>query len=226
MKTLLTTLALALTLIASPINAIEFPAIDTITASTHHLVASEKGRALYRCTAEFISPEYLVSAAHCVHPEVKTYTIDLNGTMVYVSPVGTNAANDVAIFKLTEGINNTFVKLPETWFGDPMTPVLVVCYNGENPKLSVSVPFYISELDNIKIDEIAAKVQGAVVMGGDIHPGCSGGGVYANLNGEWMLIGTTVGITIPSPKQNDGSQTASFISRYSSLKDITQFVLR
>lgn len=194
MKTILTAGTLAL--LSSSAFA---SSIEDITRGTFVLYAD--GTSI--CTTQLVSPDLLLTANHCVEKPDAKYSIkkvnkSVEGDIIseeifYAVPTELNKDNDTAILKLFTPFYAPAVDVATDEeaatlkLGDP---VLLFGYPGStySPQetLIVTDGLY-SGIVEALVPDLGGKFIRATATS---YYGKSGGGLYAEFNGEWKLIGS------------------------------------
>jgi V8-like Glu-specific endopeptidase len=182
------------------------------------MILYENGNAI--CSTQFVDGNKFLTAAHCVANKEGDYTVkfvDKNAegkitkeTIYHATVDEVNTSGDVATLTI------------DTYFGgkgvDVATPEEVASLPLGAPVLNSGFPLEAKVTDHTFIDGIYNGVVASPWPGEeDVNyttamgvRGNSGGGLYAQFDGEWKLIGTLEG----------GSQIANFINYYSTIESV------
>lgn len=148
------------------------------------------------CTAEFVKPQELITAAHCIGEG--DYTIKYGGNVYDITLKAINSVDyDTASFTIDDkDFHFPFIEVaPKGYEPVPGQEILSVSYPG------------VVDLEVITRGTFSGMIDIPFPLNGKqgyltsmtVAPGSSGSGLYVKVNDEWLLIGIASGARTDMP---------------------------
>lgn len=176
--------------------------LTEIQDATTRLNTYQKDTLVGLCSAEFIAPDMVITAAHCAM-NADNFTVGFPVKEYPLVPVEINADSDIMILYSPEYKSEHYVTISPTFPKSSLEEVVAVCYFGEENTQRLMMGLITGE-GLVQLEESSDKTKSTIIrsIGTTIHieEGCSGGGLYREISPNNYGL-----ISVASGYDNEGS---------------------